>query len=72
MGSSQTKEEVIIAQAGNSGNAKGQTHFSIMDVGFFTVAAVVLVIILLFCYGKCKKKLERKIREEISRSREEV
>lgn len=73
MGKNQSKEEIVIAQAGNSG---GQTS----DIDKFTiknwleVAVVVLAlgVIIAYLYGKCRKRIHKKIRDEIRASQQLV
>lgn len=76
MGTSQSKEEVIIAQAGNSGGATGATNettsLSAKEICEIVVTVLAVLVILAVFIRKCKKILERKIRAEIARSREEV
>lgn len=73
MGSSQSKEEVIIAQTGNSGTTTTiSLDWQIKD--FLNVAFIILIIFftiwkLIQC---CKKKIEKKIRLEVVRSREQI
>lgn len=76
MGAKQSKEEIIIAQAGNSG---GVTN-SVDSVGHLTLwqgiglvfFGIVMVFVILYCYGCAKKRVESKIRREIRRSQELV
>lgn len=74
MGSSQSKEEVIVA--GNSGGQSSQINgmFPAELTGKTIVEIVVLIlaaiVILWYCYQRCKKRLEKKIREEIRASQE--
>lgn len=74
MGSSQTKEEVIIAQAGNSGgNTVGTGNGSLIKIAIeIAVMIICCIIMMVYCFGKCKKRLEKKIRAEITRSQEIV
>ncbi|KAJ8930734.1 hypothetical protein NQ314_016440, partial [Rhamnusium bicolor] len=74
MGNSQTKEEVIVA-----GNSGGQTNdmektpsFSIKNVIEVVVIMLAVLVVMVFCYGRCKKRLEKKIRTEIRASQEIV
>lgn len=76
MGSTESKEEVIIAQAGNSGGATTDgTNF-----GSFSVAEIlgiiafigVLLIVVAYCWGIYKKRLTNKIRKELRKSTEQI
>lgn len=71
MGQQQTKEEVIIAQAGNSGGVttgEQKIQFSVYEIlGLIAFVAVAIVVILFLC-RKFKQMLEKKIRAEIRRS----
>ena len=73
MGQNQSKEEVIIAQAGGINNgvdaSYSQTVKDYVQIALCGFAVLVLVAVL---YKYCKKRLETKIRREICRSREEV
>lgn len=74
--SKDVKEEIIIAQAGNSGGSttsQSQTNgVSLLEVIALLIATVVLLGILGYCFNKIKKNIERKIRLEIRRSQELV
>lgn len=69
MGSSQTKEEVIVA-----GNSGGQTAtlgtWPAKNIIEIVVIILGVVVVLLYCYGKCRKRFEKKIRAEIRASQE--
>lgn len=71
MGSSQSKEEIIVA-----GNSGGQTNsislgtLSVKNVIEILVIMLAAVVIMLYCYGKCKKRFEKKIRAEIRASQD--
>lgn len=74
MGLKESKEEVIIAQAGNSGGSTTsqeiQRGVSLGEVVALIAVALVLAIVVAYCYLHGKKKLERKIRRGIIRSQE--
>lgn len=75
MGSSQSKEEVIIAQAGNSGGVKNNVEsssWSIKEIAELVVLMMAIIVIFWFCVSRCKATIRKKIREEISKSREQV
>lgn len=80
MGKTQSKEEIIIAQAGNSGGQTStpSTHGfgSIQDI-----TSIVIIGLLAICFGWCVYKrvtkamiqrIRAELREEIGRSREVV
>lgn len=75
MGAKNSKEEIIIAQAGNSGgqttNAKtdGQQMYNAAEILGIIAFVAVLMLIAFACCFCTKRKLEQKIRREISRSR---
>lgn len=70
---SKSREEIIIAQAGNSGGQTTETSFGVakevLTIGVLFLAVVCMVA---FCFCHCKKILKRKIRTEIARSREQI
>ncbi len=71
----EVKEEVIIAQAGNSGgitDTTSQAVTSTRDVLVLIVLGLAIIGIGILCYIRCKKQLERKIRREISKSTDRV
>lgn len=72
MGSTQTKEEVIISQAGNSGGTSNGTSFAVSWKEAMGIVAFCAVIIIIVAYAvhKLKKHLEKKIQQEIRRSQE--
>lgn len=74
MGGSESKEEVIISQAGNSGGITDEANTnkgcSLLEVIGIVFAGLVIVFILYSGYRIISKRLERKIRREIARSRE--
>lgn len=75
MGTTQSKEEVIIAQAGNSGGQTNGVSFNAMgvkEIMEMVMIIICIIIILVYCHGKCKKQLEKKVRREIVRSQELV
>lgn len=73
MGNNQAKEEIIIAQAGNSGGTTATASvWNLTDILVITIFILVLMVIIGFCIKKCKSALETKIRREINRSRELV
>lgn len=76
MGSTQSKEEVIIAQAGNSGGITNKTasspSWTVKEIAEIVVLIMAIIVIFWFCVIRCKAMLRKKIREEISRSREQV
>jgi hypothetical protein len=71
MGKTQSKEEVIIAQAGNSGGeTNGQSGFTTKNIMEIVSMLLVLIIIGTYIYEKCKKKLAKKINRQIRASQE--
>lgn len=70
MGSSQSKEEVIISQAGNSGGQTNALQFGIKEVLEIIVVIVCMGVIVGCCYVKCRKWFEKKIRREIIKSQD--
>lgn len=75
MGGRESKEEVIISQAGNSGgvsddakaNGRGCSLLEVTGI----VAAFLIITLLLYCgYRIIRKRLENKIRREIAKSRD--
>lgn len=75
MGKNQSKEEIIIAQAGNSG---GQTTTTSMGEWTFKeilcIGVLILAVLAIMAYmmARCKKQLQQTIRREIALSRETV
>lgn len=70
MGKTQSKEEIIIAQAGNSGGVSAFNGENLhRDVLLVILCLVVLVAGIYYVRRKCKKYVEGKIRAEIARSR---
>ena len=70
MGKNQSKEETVIVQSGNSGGTTASVaEWRVADILTVLLVVVVAVCIFAFCYVRCKKRLERKIREEVIRSR---
>lgn len=76
MGASKSKEEVIIAQAGNSG---GQTNegqvksgVGIKEVLEIILAILVLAAICMYFWNQCRKNLKKRIRRELARSQEQI
>lgn len=72
MGKSQSKEEIVIAQAGNSGGQTTSQGVSLWEVVILLSVAIFVLIIIAYCYQQIKKNLTRKIRREIIRSQELV
>lgn len=76
MGKTWSKEEIVIAQAGNSGgqslDAENKGHHGYSTTEVLAIVAFILAIaILLFLgYRKMKQLIEKKIRMEIRRSQE--
>lgn len=74
--SKEVKEEIIIAQAGNSGGStttQSQSNgVSRWEVAALLIATIIVLGVLFYCYRKVKKNLEKKIRTEIRRSQEFV
>ena len=68
MGESESKEEVIISQAGNSGGATANNGFSLVELSGVVAAGFVIVAIVAYCYCKDKKMLKSTVRREIQRS----
>lgn len=73
MGTSQSKEEVIIAQAGNSGGQTNKTDFlsiqHMVEIAFLVLGVIAIVA---YCLRKCKKLLRKSIQEQIRASQELV
>lgn len=76
MGAKQSKEEIVIAQAGNSGgsttsqeNSKGVSHLELAAV---LIGALLIVGIAGYCYLQARKKFRATIRREIRKSQELV
>lgn len=74
MGKNQSKEETVIVQSGNSGGTSATTvsEWRVADIFSVMVFILVALSILLFCMYRCKKGVERRIRREVTRSREQV
>jgi hypothetical protein len=68
MGTNQSKEEVILAQAGNSGG----TSISTREACGIVVLVIAMLAIVAIGVSWCNKALKRRIRKEIARSMEEV
>lgn len=71
MGSSQSKEEVIISQAGNSGSVTNGMFNGVslgQQILIIVLGGLIVAIIMVFCWFQVKKMLEKKIRREITRS----
>lgn len=64
------REEVIIAQAGNSGGTSNNITFSISELMGIMAFVIVMILILLVIFRLCRKRLEKKIRAELRRSQE--
>lgn len=69
-GTESKKEEVIIAQAGNSGGQTNGASFSTKDILFIVVFVIVMLILLSILWERCNRKIDTKIKREVSRSRE--
>lgn len=70
---SKEEKEVIITQAGNSGGTTTTTPgttFTMWEIGVFLVGLLLIIIIGRFVWIKCNKRMEKKIRREITRSQE--
>jgi len=76
MGKTQSKEEIIIAQAGNSGGATNEatqgTGWSTKDIMSVIVLVLASVVIGWYIVNRCRTYMMRKMRAEIARSREQV
>lgn len=74
MGSNSSKEEkeVIITQAGNSGGISTniQGKFSLVEICVFILVIFMVLVLGYFIWNYCKKRLEKKIRREVTRSQE--
>ncbi len=74
MGKTQSKEEVIIAQSGNSGGVTADGHnangIAAMDILKLVSCTLLIVGLVWSCCRRSKKALELKIRREITRSQE--
>lgn len=75
MGTTESKEEVIIAQAGNSGGASNGTNFgsfNVAEILGITAFIGILLLVIAYCCRIYKKKLTKKIRRELSKSTEQI
>lgn len=75
MGGSQSKEEVIISQAGNSGGATAKMYgigFSLMEIIGIVAAGFIVVAVIVYLWYTAKKSLKRTIRREIQRSQTDL
>lgn len=75
MGTNQfKKEEIVIAQSGNSGGttAAATGNFSGTTILEMVMLVLGVMIIGYFCYERCKANWEKKIRREIGRSQQLV
>lgn len=78
MGKTQSKEEVIIAQSGNSGGQTSTTSqendkgVSRLEVFMWIFCTIILAALFVYCCIRIKKGIEKKIRREIRRSQELV
>ena len=64
-----TEEENIIVQAGNSGGVSATATISTFEIlGIVTFLGLVAMVAFLI-YLRCKRKLEKRIRREIFKSR---
>jgi hypothetical protein len=72
MGTNQSKEEVIISQAGNSGSTSGGVTkpLSVGEIMGIVAFCLDVVAIILFIAYRVKKSMEQKIRKEIRRGQE--
>ena len=78
MGKTVSKEEIVIAQAGNSGgattgaeNGKGKNYgYSLLEVCAIVGGMLSVVAVGIWLWRRSRKALERKIRMEIRRSQE--
>lgn len=73
MGKSQSKEEVIIAQAGNSGGEStkvGSGNFSMGEVCSIIAIVLSLGVFIYLMVQWIMKRIQKKIRTEIRRSQE--
>lgn len=74
MGKNQSKE-VIISQAGNSGETaatttSNNTHIAYWEVVLIVIGAIILCFGLIWCYQRIRKNMRKEIRREIARSQE--
>lgn len=76
MGKTQSKEEVIITQAGNSGGTTAEGNsghgYSLLEVCGIVTAMLIVAAIIVWCCRRSKKALEKKIRLEVMRSQEQL
>jgi len=78
MGTEYSKEEVIIAQAGNSGGLTNNPSiakaaaWSLKDILGLGVLILAIFVIIYFCWNRYNKFLKQKIRREIALSQERV
>lgn len=78
MGENQSKEEIIIAQSGNSGgntnkaNQNESEGYTLPEILGIVAIVVVLLAGLIYLKNKLKKMIEKKIRKEITMSQEIV
>lgn len=76
MGYNQSKEnkEIIISQAGNSGGATSglDKSFTTWEIGYAVIIILILIFVGAYIWRRCMKKLEKRIRLEVSRSQELV
>ena len=78
MGKTVSKEEIVIAQSGNSGGATTEAEngknygYSLLEVCAIVSGMLSVVAIGIWFWRRSRKALERKIRIEIRRSQELV
>jgi len=79
MGGSQSREEIIVAQAGNSGGISQSasqkqptSELSVYEILGTVSFAVNLLFVVYFIYYVMKKKLEQKVYKEVRRSSENI
>lgn len=72
MGYNQSKEEkeVIISQAGNSGGTTSDVQFGLKYITEIVVIVFIVVVIGYFLWRRCEKRMQKKMRREIIRSRD--
>lgn len=68
MGTSESKEEVIIAQAGNGNDAKIFESPSTAEILGIIAFFIVILLLIAQCWSIYKKRLTKKIRKDLSKS----
>lgn len=72
MGTNQSKEEVIIAQAGNSGGSTAgiEKIGLVRDVIGLVLVVLILCTLLWYWYKRCYQNMKEKARRSVSRSQQ--